>query len=415
MKRGIIIFVLLSVIFSLSSINVGAITGAASSQEQGVSVFVLPAVPVLNIISPENKTYEEGEYILLDYQAILIDTIWYNLDNTANITINSSFYFTTTIGSHTLYLYGNHSNGTIYSDEVTFYVGALKSGGGKKEVIINETIPITLEKERIDVSLKQGESKTVRLLIRNDYTETVKVDLKKIGLENLLASLSETEFYLNIGESREIYLNFAAAEDIKPDLYIGKLFVSTKTTQKEILIAVEVESLGFLFDVSVDIPKEPMIFKPGEEITSIIKFYNLGAIGQQEVNIEYLIKDEQGNIVFGEKQVLIIGPSISITKVFKLPDNINEGNYIYYVKATYDSKIASASKWFSVLTEPLFINKYGNALAKLIAIIVACYIALYILSRLAIICKKGFYAGKRRKREYKTFREYKKRTKKRIK
>ncbi len=409
-NKRVIILILFFSLLLFPNIN-AEITGKASSQNTGVSVFVLP-VPFLKIISPQNTTYTEGDYILLDYQANFMDYVWYNFDNTANTTISSSFYFTAVVGSHTLYLYGNYSNGTVYSANVTFYVEPKKA---VKKVPINETIPITLEKDRINVSLRQGESKLVDLLIINNYDEALKIDLRKTGLDKLLLNISETEFYLYPGESKEISLNFTAPIDFMPDLYLGSLFVSTKNSEKELLISVEVESREFLLDVTVDIPKEPTIFKPGEELTAIINFYNLGRLGETEANVEYIIKDEQGNIVFGEKQILIIGESVSFTKILRLPDNIKDGNYIFYVKVTYENKIASASKWFTVLEKPLFLDKYGEAIAKLIAIIVAEYIFLYILLVLAGL-RCFFAAGKRKKKKKKgtNFRDYKKRLRKRI-
>ena len=91
-----------------------------------------------------------------EYNSNLIDTVWYNLDNTSNITINTSFYFQTSLGEHNLYLYGNQTNGTILSDEVTFSVQEAPEAGGSggnrpKEVIIEEEII----KEIVPFSLQQ--------------------------------------------------------------------------------------------------------------------------------------------------------------------------------------------------------------------------------------------------------------------
>ncbi|RLG09652.1 hypothetical protein DRN73_09530 [Candidatus Pacearchaeota archaeon] len=367
MKRGFKIILFFCFILLLTNINAEAIvTGKATNQKTGISVFVLPSVPVLKIISPENISYNQGEYILLDYTAILINTTWYNLDNGSNITINSSLYFLPSSGEHTLYLYGNESNGTILSDKVSFYVIPTPSHGvSKKEIIVNKTIPINIEKEKINISLKQGESKIVPVLIRNDYNEKVKVNLQRTGLEEFLTGINQTEFYLDVGESRELRLNFTASVNSLPDLYLGKLVINTKNNKKEILLSLEIESAEFLFDVKLQIPEEPKTYKPGENILAKIDFYNLRGIGQTDVNIEYIIKDEEGNIFFGEKQILIIGKKISLTKVFTLPENIPEGNYVFYIKVTYDSKTASASKWFVVEKPFITLNNLKSFFSKI--------------------------------------------------
>jgi len=403
MKKSGVIVLFFCLMLALNCINAGRITGAASSQEQGVAVYVLPSTPLLRIDSPLNQTYAQGQYILFDYTAILMESVWYNLDNNSNTTINSSFYLTPSVGSHTAYLYGNHSNGTIYSDQVTFYVQAAEQPSKKKKVVIEEEIPVTVEKERINISLKQGEEETIRILVKNEYHKKVDVILNRTGLEDILRYISETEFDLEVNEEKEILLTFYASPDLNPDLYLGKLFANTKTSQKEIILAVEVESSKFLFDVVLDIPKEPTVFQRGDEIISKLDFYNLGA-GEAEVEIEYLIKNEAGEIVFGEKQILLIGASISLTKAFKLPDNIEDGTYVFYVKANYDGKTASASKWFTISSETGTQKFFKGLLQKtkqffsdnkvMIAKVIAFLVALYILY--GIIC---LLFGKKRKKK----------------
>lgn len=407
-KRGFVVIGFFCILLSLVNFNAAAITGAAASQEQGVAVYVLPSNPLLRIDSPNLTQYNEGDFILLDYTAILIDTVWYNLDNGTNITINSSFYFQASPGVHTLYLYGNLSNGTILSDSVTFTVVAEEkdSTPGSDKIIIDELIPVRVEKEIINVSLRQGETKSIRLLVVNEFYREVRVDISRIGLENLLTSISETEFFLEVNESKEIILAFIAPEDIDPNVYIGKIFANTKTSSREILLSVEVESEEYLFDVILDIPKDPNVFKAGEEIISSLNFFNLGA-GQVDVDVEYLILNEEGEIVFGEKQVLIIGTSISLTKSFKLPDNLDDGNYLFYVKVNYDDKTASASRWFVIETKTELQKMFENAFSaftgfikkwwRLMIEILIGLLALYLLYRFIW----WFLFGKKRRSEEK--------------
>jgi len=401
MKRGYYILFLLTLLLPIIS--------AGTSQETGVSVTVISDVSVLEIISPTATTYQEDDYILLNYTATLIDTIWYNLDEGSNTTINSSLYFQTSPGTHTLYLYGNQSNGTILSDSVTFNVETVETvsvGGGRKTVRIEKEIPITLEKERIEETLTQGESKLIKFLVENNYNEKVKVNIKSSGLENILKEISQTEFYLEVGESKEITLNITATEDLTPDLYLGGLTVETETTTKEIILAIEVESLEPLFDVKVEIPKTPTIYQPGEDLTAIIDFFNLGKAREVDVNIEYVIKNEEDEIVFGEKQTLIIGKTVRLTKSFKLPENIEEGSYVFYIKISYDNKTASASKWFTVKAPKLIpkiklqelIDKHGKIIAQIITSIITTCIVLTFIKRYWLGKRRKYKASKRRKR-----------------
>src|SRR4030042_5651505 len=401
MKREYFIGILL--ILLLTAIN------ASTSQETGVSVSVVSNNPYLNLVSPQNTTYEENEYILLDYNSNLINTIWYNLDNTANITINTSLYFQASVGQHTLYLYGNISNGTVLSDNVTFTVQQVSTGGGGRgrEVIV-EKENITISEEKIPVTLKQTETKEIRLLIKNNQATGTNIRIEDKDLTDLLIRISDKEFYLNPGEAKEVTFTFSADKNKIPEVYLERVIIITDDSQKEILFYIEVESLDFLFDVTLEIPKEPTIYQPGDELISQVTFYNIGKAGETDVQIEYVIKDIDGNILFGEKQILIIGTSLSMTKTFKLPDSIEEGNYLFYIKVTYDSRTASASKWFKVEEKSAtpkiiqdFIDNYGEIIAKLIAFVVGCYITLNII---ALLESKRYLIRKKR-----IFKEYKRR------
>ena len=201
MKKGVIIF--LFIIFLIIILAIGTLILiirenliknnenykgelATSKQQQNLSIFVLPAIPIITIISPENKPYSTN-IILLNYSVTNeADSIWYNLDNGMNITINSPLQLTTTKGSHTLYLYANNSYGTTIKN-ISFFVnlsveptqppsGRGSGGGGdrtgKAEPQENittpqETFPNTTEQEiPKNITKKPGETpKTSREII----------------------------------------------------------------------------------------------------------------------------------------------------------------------------------------------------------------------------------------------------------
>jgi hypothetical protein len=138
----------------------------ASPQPQNLSIFVLPATPIISIISPENKTYSTNT-ILLNYSITNdIDFIWYNLDNGINITINSPKSFDAAEGTNTLYLYANNSQGVsfksiIFSVEIESIQppanggGSGGGGGSKTEPLENITTPQENSKNIINTTEKE--------------------------------------------------------------------------------------------------------------------------------------------------------------------------------------------------------------------------------------------------------------------
>jgi len=139
-----------------------------SKQQQDISIFVLPAVPIISILSPENKIYTTTE-ILLNYSAIKADTIWYNLDNTENITITQPTDINIPQGAHILYLYANNTEGTSVKN-ISFFIeipaepvpsgvseGRTSGVGSKKEKVINESLDEKEEEEKTEEETKEPE------------------------------------------------------------------------------------------------------------------------------------------------------------------------------------------------------------------------------------------------------------------
>ncbi len=359
-------------------------TGKASSQPTNVAIYVAPAVPVLRILSPNSSaSYSEGENILLDFIAILIDTIWYNLDNGQNITINSSLYFKTSPGTHTLYLYGNDSNGTVLSDNVTFNVKK-EEAGGKPKVKIPQ---VKFEKEIIEIKLQQGEQKTVSIFIENNKKNKVDVSIINLNSEDLLVNISEANFSLNPGQKKEIFITFNVPLNKTPGIYIEKLLIKAGNLKKEIVFCIEVKLKKSLFDLSLKMP-EPAVYHPGDEIPTKITIYNLGKQGKTQINLRYFIKNLENKTILSENQTLLVGVSTTVLKTFKLPKTMKKGYYIFYVKALYDNKTSVTSKTFQII-EPAKIpllpkpEKIINKLKenqKYIAQAAAVFIAMIILS-----------------------------------
>jgi len=480
------------------------ITGEASAQSTNVSIFVLPAIPLVSILNPENKTYLSNESILLSFSISNEDFIWYNIDGGSNITITASINFNVSQGSHTLNLYANNSageknqtitftaNSTKFIISYTEYSGSTKgsstdfnastfediqnfsdiilehathgkitfnvalnltddlnfsdrlldldlntnissnrielnstalpnfnksatlilyglsfsnprvlidgsvcsssvctensysggdfsfnvtqftiysagetpvedtgdtgggggggtSGGGG--TIVQEIIK--LDKNRISITLKQGGSKSEEVVITNvgSSLRNITLEISEVGG---FVNLSEESFGLEPNESRTIILNFFANESVTPDLYQGKLIVRSGSIRKEVFIAIEVETVEALFDVTLEIPKAFLQAVPGGEVVANIRLFELQQVGKVEVAMEYFITDSEGKLIISDAEILEVDKEISFVKSLKIPLETVEGDYLYYVRVTYADETASASEWFEVRLKTLF-------------------------------------------------------------
>ena len=104
---------------------VDPVTGKLTSQKISMSIFIQTTAPFIQILSPKNNTYLKNESILLNYTVTDGDSVWYNLDNSENITINSWAYLNASQGQHTLYIFSNKSE-NITSTNITFTLDSNK-------------------------------------------------------------------------------------------------------------------------------------------------------------------------------------------------------------------------------------------------------------------------------------------------
>jgi len=222
------------------------------------------------------------------------------------------------------------------------------SGGGGGGSVSNTGVFI-LDKNQISVSLNPGQIKTEEILITNTGSQIIRV-----GIENLLPDFiirGEEAVVLNPGESKVVQLHLFARVDAVPNLYLGKIIISSGSTKKEVLISIEVESEGILLDVRAEILQNYKGILPGEEILAEIRLFNLGdSSGRKDVLIEYIIMDYENNEIAKEVESLAIETQVNFVKRIGLPKDTKIGNYVLYVKATYDGEVASASDNFEIVS-----------------------------------------------------------------
>ena len=107
-----------------STVTGSTVTGEVTSAGASLSI-TLTGPPTLILDSPKNDTYLIDKNLALNFIARSADLIWYNLDDTANITITGNTTFNTTNPSHTLYLFANNTHGLTFKS-VVFSVNTTK-------------------------------------------------------------------------------------------------------------------------------------------------------------------------------------------------------------------------------------------------------------------------------------------------
>lgn len=246
----------------------------------------------------------------------------------------------------------NVSHFTVYSaEESSGSSGSGNTGGGGGGIATSskKIKNFSFDIDKIKVLLEAGEVRTKYMIINN----TGDVDLSVL-LSYYLPSIANSikidpeSFDLKPGETKMVGVDIIVKENIIPDLYIGKILIKAGGVEKEISIIIEVLSKEHLFDVIVEIPKKFSEISAGEDIIANIKLFNVMRLGKVDVEVEYDIRDFEGNIITFDSETIAIENQANFVKSLKIPDDAKEGNYLFYVRVNYAGKIASSSESFII-------------------------------------------------------------------
>lgn len=222
-------------------------------------------------------------------------------------------------------------------------------GGGGGGITIPRASVFSLSDEQISISISPGEIESKEITITNNRNQALNFQFQNTIQDFLI--IPENSFSLAPNEKKTIALDFIARENAIPNLYLGKIIVSAGGETKEVLVAVEVETGGALLDVQAEIPRAYKRVLPGGELLTEIKMFNLGIKERADVFIDYEIRDFNNKTLLTQHESIAIETQTSFTKTFVIPEDAEYDDYILYVKATYDGKIASATANFEIVDQ----------------------------------------------------------------
>ena len=226
--------------------------------------------------------------------------------------------------------------------------GGGSSGGG----IILKILPvkggISVSEEDIKISLKQGQVTTKTLVVTNNDIKKLRINIENPRLKDFVI-VREPFFDLSPGESKEVTLDLIAREKTKPDLYLGSLLIKSEYEEKQIFVAIEVQTSNALLDARVEIHEDSKKIIPGENLVSEIRLFNLGITPRADIVIDYILKDYFGNEIPLSSESLAIETQSSFVKNLKISEDAKYGKYVLYVRASYNDQVASASDNFEIV------------------------------------------------------------------
>jgi hypothetical protein len=196
----------------------------------------------------------------------------------------------------------------------------------------------------LKLSIEEGENLTKSI----DVTNTNAV-LEEFRIESNLdfISFDKTEFYLIPEKTQEVSINFDS-EGLEPGVYTGLIKIIEKSKTIEIPVILEIETQEILFDSLINVPIQYSVVNPSGQLIVENKVFNLDNIGSEKVDVFYEVKDFEGNLIFSEKEDLVVETNILSNKIISIPENTNEGRYVFVVKIVYEGSIGTGSYVFDI-------------------------------------------------------------------
>lgn len=197
----------------------------------------------------------------------------------------------------------------------------------------------------IEPKIKVGESLRNSIAIKN-IGESGNFEAGLSGLDGL-AEISESNFYLESGDSKHIELFFEDSKLI-PGSYVGYLRIKNQFDERKIPIILSIDSENTLFAINLDVAPANQEISKGEATKTNLKFFSLIDTKPHTVLVNYEIRNLEGKSVVSEQNEIIVTLTSSITEIINLPEKIDSGEYVFTAILTSEESLTSASYVFSV-------------------------------------------------------------------
>ena len=141
-----------------------------------------------------------------------------------------------------------------------------------------------------------------------------------------IAKILDKEFTIKPGQTKIVEINFSSFDKEKgiehvPGVYIGKIIVESGSFKREIPIIAEIESKVVLFDSKLNPVSRDREILQGGQATIEVRLFNLQSIEATKVNMDYFVKDLNGNTIISERENVIVETQASFFKTLKIPQN----------------------------------------------------------------------------------------------
>lgn len=249
----------------------------------------------------------------------------------------------------------NFLNFTIEEFEINeesfedFYTSS-SSGLGSQEIsetsggIVKKTF--TVDTKSLRLTLRQGDTATrvIRVTNTEDSAQPFRAELKDI---NSMAILSETSFTLGPKETKDLLVEFLIPKKQMPDQYFGSLSIVSEETAI-IPIVLDIKPFDSEISLEVNISDSNKFVRAGREVTARITLKSLLDVREGEAILVYALKDFTGTTLVSKNESFTFSTLFEEDRSLVVPDDMFEGEYIFYAIAFFNDRVDLDSDNFFV-------------------------------------------------------------------
>lgn len=209
----------------------------------------------------------------------------------------------------------------------------------------------SISRSLVETNVVKGESARESILIENTGETFLHFDLSLTGLESV-ASLSHIDFPLSSGNSQLVDIDFVVGFGEPAGIRTGSISVIGGQITKTVNIILEILESETLFDLESELKDETLTKQ--QQIEAKIVMTDIGNLGSVEVLLEHFIKDFEDNETrIGEENLQVNGV-LEIERTFDIPEDLELGEYLFYVKLSYQGNVVTSSNSFELIDVTLF-------------------------------------------------------------
>lgn len=221
----------------------------------------------------------------------------------------------------------------------------------------------------LKVLIKSNEfiEKQARIMSTGKEPATINVDI--LGLSDIVKADSAS-FTIKPGQTKVLNMNFSSYMpeqriEQQPGIYVGKLVISSQKAVKEIPMVAEIETRNVLFDMNLNPVALERRVKQGTDTTIEVRLFNLQSIESANVDVDYFVKDINGNTIVTESETVVAKSQASFFKTISIPKNLKPGPYVFAAEARFGNSVGTSSYMFEVIgpePESSFVEFCKNSL-----------------------------------------------------